>query len=93
MKSAIERVRELNDACQAYPAVLPIIGAILELQDKYRGLDEKKQDKLEFKKEDISPQDLTSNKLMQMIHMILTTAGEDRESIAIKIYTFLHSLV
>ena len=92
MKSALERVKELNEASKEYPLVVPLLGAILELEGKVRSLDQTKQDKPEIKDEAVSPQDLTSGNLMQMIHKILTAAGDQRESVAILIYRFLRSL-
>ena len=92
MKSALEQVRELNEASRQYPAVVPLLGAILELEDKVRSLDQTKQDKPEIKDEAVSPQEVTSGNLMQMLHKVLTAAGGQRESVAINIYKFLRSL-
>ena len=92
MKSALERVKELNEASKEYPLVVPLLGAILELEGKVRSLDQTKQDKPEIKDEAVSPQDMSSGNLMQMIHKILTAAGDQRESVAILIYKFLRSL-
>ncbi len=84
MRSALERVRELNQVSQQYPAVVPFIGAILELEDKVRTLDQRKQDKPEIK--NVSPHDLSSGNLINMIHKILTAAGDRREE-SLPIYT------
>jgi len=92
MKSALERVRELKEVSSEYPAVVPFIGAILELEDKVRSLDQTKQDKPEIKDEAVSSQNITSANLMQMMHKILTAAGSQRESVAVNIYKFLRSL-
>jgi hypothetical protein len=92
MKSALERVKELNEVSAQHPAVVPLLGAILELEAKVRSLDQTKQDKPEIKDEAVSPQDLTSGNLMQMIHKILTAAGDRREPVSINIYKFLRSL-
>ena len=92
MKSALERVRELNEASKEYPAVMPLLGAILELEAKVSSLDQTKQDKPEIKDEAVSPQDLTSGNLTNMMYKILTTAGDQRESVSINIYKFLRSL-
>ena len=92
MKSQIELVRELNGASKQYPAVVPLLGAILELDDKVRSLDQAKQDKPEIKDEAVSSQELTSGNLMQLMHKILTAAGDERESVAINIYKFLRSI-
>ena len=35
MKSALELVKELNEASKEYPTVVPIVGAILELEEKF----------------------------------------------------------
>ena len=92
MKSALERVKEFNEASQEYPFIVPMLGAILELEAKVRSLDQIKQDKPEIEDEAVSPQDVTSGNLMQMIHKILTAAGDKRESVSINIYKFLRSL-
>jgi hypothetical protein len=92
MKSQLELVRELNDASKQYPTVVPMLGAILELDDKIRSLDQTKQDKPEIKDEAVSPLELTSGNLINMLHRILTAAGDQRESVAINIYKFLRSL-
>ena len=92
MKSALERIRELNEASKEYPLVVPFIGAILELEDKVRSLDQTKQDKPEINAEAVSPQDITSGNLMTMMHKILTAAGDERQSVSINIYKFLRSL-
>jgi hypothetical protein len=90
MKSALERVKEFNEASQEYPFVIPMLGAILELEGKVRSLDQTKQDKPEIK--DVTPHDLSSGNLINMIHKILTAAGDRREEVSINIYRFLHSL-
>ena len=92
MKSALERVKEMNEAAQEYPFVVPMLGAILELGEKVRSLDQSKQDKPELKDEAVSPNDLTNGNLMATMHKILTAAGNQRESVAINIYKFLRSL-
>ena len=92
MKSQLEIVRELNEASKQYPTVVPMLGAILELDDKIRSLDQTKQDKPEIKDEAVSPQDVTSGNLMALMHRILTAAGDQRESVSINIYRFLRSL-
>jgi hypothetical protein len=92
MKSALERVKELNEASKEYPTVVPIMGAILELEDKVRSLDQTKQDKPEIKEEAISPQGITSGNLMTLMHKVLIAAGDKREAVATNIYKFLRSL-
>jgi hypothetical protein len=92
MKSQLELVRELNEASKQYPTVVPMLGAILELDDKIRSLDQTKQDKPEIKDEAVSPQELASGNLTNMMYKILTAAGDRRESVAINIYKFLRSL-
>lgn len=92
MKSAIERVRELSEVSQQYPGVVSMFGAILELDEKVRILDETKQNKPEIKEEAVSSQDVTSGNLMQLMHKILTAAGDQKESVGTDIYKFLRSL-
>jgi hypothetical protein len=92
MKSALDRVREMNEASKEYPFVVPLLGAILELEDRVRSLDQTKEDKPEIKDEAVSPHDLSSGNLINMLHKILTAAGDQRESVSINIYKFLRSL-
>jgi hypothetical protein len=92
MKSQLELVRELNEASKQYPAVVPLLGAILELESKVRSLDQSKQDKPEIKDEAVSSQDITNGNLTNMMYKILTASGDQRESVAINIYKFLRSL-
>jgi hypothetical protein len=92
MKSALERIKELNEVSKEYPTVVPLMGAILELEDKVRSLDQTKQDKAEIKNESVLPQDLTSGNLTNMMYKILTAAGDERQSVSVNIYKFLRSL-
>jgi len=92
MKSPLERIKELNEVSKEYPTVVPLMGAILELEEKVRSLDQTKQDKPQINAESVSPQDTTSGNLMTMIHKILTAAGDQRESVSTNIYKFLRSL-
>ena len=45
MKSAIEKIRELSEISNDYPTVVPLIGAVLELEEKVRALGLRKEDK------------------------------------------------
>ena len=92
MKPALERIKELNEASQEYPCVVPVLGAILELESKVRELEQNKQDKPEIKTDTASPRDLTSANLIAMMHKILTAAGDRREAVSINIFRFLRSL-
>lgn len=92
MKSQLELVRELSEASKQHPSVVPLLGAILELEDKVRSLDQNKEDKPEIKNEAVSPNDLTNGNLTNMMYRILTAAGDRREAVAIHIYRFLRSL-
>jgi len=92
MKSPLERIKELNEVSKEYPTVVPLMGAILELEDKVRSLDQTKQDKPQINADAVSAQDTTSRNLMTMIHKILTAAGDQRESVSTNIYKFLRSL-
>ena len=55
MKSALERVRELNEASKEYPAVVPLLGGLLELEEKIRGLEQSKQDRPAVSKAPVNP--------------------------------------
>lgn len=92
MKSALERVKELNEASKEYPTVVPIMGAILELEEKVHSLEQTKQNKPEVKEEAVSHQEITSGNLMAMMHNVLIAAGDKREAVATNIYKFLRSL-
>lgn len=92
MKSALQVIKELDEVSQEYPCVVPLIGAVLELDEKVRSLDQTKQNKPEIQDEPISAQDLTSGNLMALMHKTLTAAGEQRDAVAANIYKFLRSL-
>ena len=89
MKSAIDSLRELNEASRNYPSVLPLIGAILELDAEVEKLGLSKQDKPEITT--VDPGELTRSSLQKMFYRVLSTVGDDVE-VARKIYTLLKSL-
>jgi hypothetical protein len=53
----------LNDASQEYPAVVPLIGAVLELEGRLRGFEQSKQDKPALSNSQINPNDLTKGSM------------------------------
>ncbi len=94
MKSAIEKIRELSEISNDYPTVVPLIGAVLELEEKVRALEQTKEDKPATGKNNISasPNDLTRGKLQAKLHQILTAAGDKEQEVAMKVHMFLSSL-
>jgi hypothetical protein len=92
MKSALDRLKELNDATKDHPCVLPLIGAVLELEEKYLGLEQSKEDKPAMNNSAVLPNDLTRGKLQARLHQILSTAGDKEQEMALKIHSFLSSL-
>jgi hypothetical protein len=92
MKSALENLRELSEASRDYPAVLPLIGAVLELEEKLRGLDQSKQDKPSVEAQQIPAQELTRGNLQKKIYSLLTAAGDKEQEVALRVHRFLSSL-
>lgn len=91
MKSHLERLRELNEVSQNHPSVLPLIGAVLELEGKIQDLNQSKQDKRSV----MAPADsneLTRGSLQGKLHKILSGAGTGEREVALKIHAFLSSL-
>jgi hypothetical protein len=92
MKSAIEKIRELSEACKDHPSVVPLLGAVLELEEKVRVLGETKQDKPTANNLIVMPNDLTRGQLQARMFKILSAAGEQEHEVALKIHSFLSSL-
>ena len=92
MKSALEKLRELSEVSKNYPSVLPLIGAVLELEEKLRGLEQSKQDKVDTSQFDAPPQELTRGNLQGKLSRLLTAAGDKERAVAIKVHQLLTSL-
>ena len=92
MKSALEKLRELSEVSKNYPSVLPLIGAVLELEEKVQGLEQSKQDKVDPSQFDTPPQELTRGNLQGKLSRLLTAAGDKQRAIAIKVHQLLTSL-
>jgi hypothetical protein len=92
MKSALERLKELSEASRDYPSVVPLIGGLLELEAKVRGLEETKQDKPAMSKAPVNPNDLTRGNLQIKLHKVLSAAGENEPEVAVTVFRFLSSL-
>jgi hypothetical protein len=92
MKSALEKLRELSEVSKNYPSVLPLIGAVLELEEKVQGLEQSKQDKVDPSQFDTPPQELTRGNLQGKLSRLLTAAGDKERAIAIKVHQLLTSL-
>jgi hypothetical protein len=92
MKSALENLKELREASKDYPSVLPLIGAVLELEEKVQKLDHSKQDKPSVEAQQIPAQELTRGNLQKKIFSLLTAAGDKEQEVALQIHRFLSSL-
>jgi len=92
MKSALEKLRELSEVSKNYPSVLPLIGAVLELEEKVQGLEQSKQDKVDPSQFDTPPQELTRGNLQGKLSRLLTAAGDKERAVAIKVHQLLTSL-
>ena len=77
---------------QKLPGVLPLIGAVLELEEKLQGLEQSKQDKVDPSQLDVPPQELTRGNLQGKLSRLLTAAGDKERAIAIKVHQLLTSL-
>jgi hypothetical protein len=74
----LENLRELSEVSKDYPSVLPLIGAVLELEEKFRSLEDSKQDKPSAITTEVNPNDLTRGALQQKLHRVLGAAGSHR---------------
>ena len=92
MKSSLEKLRELSEISKDYPTVLPLIGAVLELEEMVRELDQSKQDKPGTDDINVTPNDLSRGRLQTKLHQILSAAGDKEQEVALKIHSFLSSL-
>jgi hypothetical protein len=92
MKSALEKLKELSEVSKNYPSVLPLIGAVLELEEKLRGLEQSKEDKVDPSQFDTPPQELTRGNLQGKLSRLLTAAGDKERAVAIKVHQLLTSL-
>jgi hypothetical protein len=92
MKSALEKLRELSEVSKNYPSVVPLIGALLELEEKLRGLEQSKEDKVDPSQFDTPPQELTRGSLQGKLSRLLTAAGDKERAVAIKVHQLLTSL-
>ena len=92
MKSSLEKLRELSEISKDYPAVLPLIGAVLELEEMVRELGQSKQDKPATDDISVTPNDLSRGRLQTKLHQILSAAGDKEQEVALKIHSFLSNL-
>jgi hypothetical protein len=92
MKSALEKLRELSEISKNYPSVVPLIGAVLELEEKLRGLEQSKEDKVDPSQLETPPQELTRGNLQGKLSRLLTAAGDKERAVAIKVHQLLTSL-
>jgi len=92
MKSALEKLKELSEISKNYPSVLPLIGAVLELEEKLRGLEQSKQDKVDPSQFDTPAEELTRGNLQGKLSRILSAAGDKERAVAVKVHQLLTSL-
>ena len=71
---------------------MPLFGAVLELEEKLRGLEQSKEDKVDPSQLDIPAQELTRGNLQGKLSRLLTAAGDKERAIAIKVHQLLTSL-
>lgn len=92
MKSALENLKELKDAVKGHPSVLPLIGAILELEDHVRRLDHSKEDKPHVEAQQVPTQELTRGSLQKKLLALLADAGNREQEVALKVHRCLSAL-
>jgi len=91
MQSAMEALRQVLSVDP--PTVFKLLGnSLVELDDKVRELEGKKQDKTEVASVEISAAALNRGSLQQRVWKLLSTAGAKEEETAKKIHVFLTSL-
>jgi hypothetical protein len=91
MQSAIEALREVVSVDA--PSVFKLLGnSLLELDDKVRELEGKKQDKTDVASVEIPTGCINRGGLQAKLWKILAAAGTKEEEVAKKIYVFLASL-
>jgi hypothetical protein len=91
MQSAIEALREVLSVDA--PTVFKLLGnSLVELDEKVKELEGKKQDKTEIAAVEIPAAALNRGSLQQRVWKLLSTAGAKEEEIAKKIHVFLTSL-
>ena len=77
MKSSLEVIRELRKASNQYPAVLPFLGAVLELDERITRLEQPQA----TPQEPVTEQDISRANLTKMFQTSLLSAGTDRDNL------------
>jgi hypothetical protein len=91
MQSAIEAVRHVLSVDA--PTVFKLLGnSLLELDEKVKELEAKKQDKTDSAAVEIPAGSINRGGLQQKLWKVLSGAGAKEEEVAKKIYIFLASL-
>jgi hypothetical protein len=90
----LNALKELREASKQYPIVQILSEGMLELEEKYHGLERSKQDRPEIASEiaELNPNDLTRGSLQARLYKVLTSAGHKEQEVALKIHRFLSSL-
>ena len=91
MQTAIQAVKEVLSLDS--PTVFKLLGnSLLELDEKVKELEGKKQDKTEVASVEIPVGGINRGGLQQKLWKVLSAAGTKEEDVAKKIYVFLASL-
>jgi hypothetical protein len=89
----MDAIKELKAAGNAYPITRIIFDAALELEAEIQDLKHSKEDKPGAPgQEQVNQNDLTKGNMQKQLYKALTSAGENEQQIALKIYRFLKSL-
>jgi len=91
MQSAIEGLKEVLSVDA--PSVFKLLGnSLVELNDKVKELEAKKQDKIDVALVEIPAGVISRGSLQQKIWKLLSTAGNKEDELARKIYVFLTNM-
>jgi hypothetical protein len=99
MKTSLEILNEVHEVGKSHPAIYSsaiddriLVGAIKELEDRIKRIQESKQDNPLVAEQQVPAQELTRGKLQQKMYILLTAACEKEAEIALRIHQFLSSL-
>jgi hypothetical protein len=87
MKTAVETIKELQRASSQNPAVLPFLGAVLELDERITTLEQPH----DAPPSPVSEQDISRANLQKTFSVILLSAGTDKDKL-IRLFLALRNL-
>ena len=85
--TAVETIKELQKASSQFPAVLPFLGAVLELDERITALERPQA----TPSEPVSEQDISRANLQKMFSVILMSAGTEKDKLS-RLFLALRSL-